>query len=115
MLAADAALQVVACAASLVNGHLHEPANTDAVDRFERIGREDLLLHVPLQELAFRVVPAEAEGGLRQVVRAEEKNWAYSAISAAVRAARGSSIIVPNINGMSTPCSATIFLASASS
>ena len=44
-----------------------------------------------------------------------EKNSAYSAISSAVRAARGISIIVPNLYAISRPCSSMTALASASS
>jgi len=45
---------------------------------------------------SVHVVPGEAEGGLVRSLVPKEKNSAAAAISSAVRAARGISIIVPN-------------------
>jgi hypothetical protein len=45
---------------------------------------------------ACRIVAADAEGGLRQVVGAEREEFRASAISSALRQARGSSIMVPH-------------------
>ena len=44
---------------------------------------------------SIRIAPGEAEGGLVRSLAPKEKNSAAVAISSAVRAARGISIIVP--------------------
>ena len=64
------------------------------IEADERIARIDALLDIGRQE-ARGVVAADAERGLRQVVGAEREELAASAISPAISAARGSSIIVP--------------------
>jgi hypothetical protein len=61
----------------------------------EGVGGEDFLLDVVRQEACAHVVARDAEGGLREVVGAEREELGASAISSAVTAARGSSIMVP--------------------
>ena len=73
MFAADAELEglllVLRDRAALLAGHLDEAADADGVDRLERVLLEHALLEVRRQEAAD-VVAAEAEGHLREVVRA---------------------------------------------
>ena len=70
LLAADPQLDVGAGLAAQLTGHLHQAAHADLVQTGERVGLIDLPVIVAGQELA-RVVAAEAEGHLGQVVGAE--------------------------------------------
>ena len=70
LLAADAQLDVRAGLTSQLRGHLDEAADAGLIQLGERIGLIDLAVIVGSEELA-RVVTAEAEGHLRQVVGAE--------------------------------------------
>ena len=72
-----------------------QAADAVGVDRLERRHAEDAQLDVPAEERALHVVPGEAPGHLRQVVRAEGEELGASAISPAISAARGTSIMVP--------------------
>ena len=76
------------------DGHLHQLAHALLVQRLEGVVGEDPLLHV-----AGRKLPASSrESPMVVWVRSlvpKEKNSASSAISSAVSAARGSSIMVP--------------------
>jgi hypothetical protein len=94
MLAADAELDVRARRPAPLGRDLDQLADALDVEADERIAREDALVDVGRQE-APGVVAADAEGGLRQVVGAEGEELAPPAISPALSAARGSSIIVP--------------------
>src|SRR5690242_14129627 len=70
MLAADAELQVVARLASAVGRDANHLSDTLAVERDERVDREDALRGVSAEE-ARRIVARDAEGGLREIVGAE--------------------------------------------
>ena len=90
-------LDVGAGGAALVDRDLHQ-AGDGVVERLERVDREDAVLDVLEQEAALGVVAAVAERHLGQVVGAEaEEARRGAAISSAVRAPRGTSIIVPNL------------------
>ena len=82
--------------AALVDRDLHQPGDR-VVERLERVERQDLVLDVLEQEAALGVVAAVAERHLGQVVRAEAEEVGLAAISSAVSAPRGTSIIVPNL------------------
>ena len=88
------------CAA--LGGHLDERADALLVERDERVLRQDARLDVRGQELPG-VVAREAHRGLRESFVPKEKNSAGRASSPARSAARGSSIIVPNVNGTRLP------------
>ena len=94
MLAADAELQVVARLAAALAADLDQLADALDVERGEGIVLEDAALLVLLQERR-RVVAAEAEGRLRQVVGAEGEELRRLGDLAGAQAARGSSIMVP--------------------
>jgi len=94
MLAADAEMDIGPGFASLGRGHLHQLSDARLIEGGEGVLLEDARLHVGREELVD-VVAADAVGGLRQVVGAEAEELASSAIWSAVRAARGSSIMVP--------------------
>ena len=70
LLAADAELDVRAGLTAQLARHLDQTAHAGLIELGERIGLVDLAVIVGREELA-RVVAAEAEGHLRQVVRAE--------------------------------------------
>ena len=70
LLAADAQLDVRAGLAAQLAGHLHQTAHAHLVQTGEGIGLVDLPVIVAGQELA-RIVAAEAEGHLGQIVGAE--------------------------------------------
>ena len=70
MLAADAQADVGAGLPAQLHGHGHQLAHAGLVQMGEGIGLVDLGVVVVVQELA-RVIPAEAEGHLGQVVGAE--------------------------------------------
>ena len=98
MLAADAHFQVGAGLAAIVDRHLHQAANAIAVDGLEGILGQDALRHVGDQEVALGVIAGVAEGHLGQVVGAEGEELGQTRQSQpAVTAARGISIIVPNL------------------
>src|SRR5580704_19406494 len=67
MLAANAELEVFPRPPSALGCDAHEFADAVAVDRHERIDGKDALVAVRAEE-ACRVVAADAEGGLRQIV-----------------------------------------------
>mgnify|MGYP006983815582 CR=1 FL=1 len=70
MLAADTQMQVGVHAAAQLAGHIHQLADALLIQLGEGIVLVDLLVVVGAEELA-RVVAREAEGHLREVVRAE--------------------------------------------
>ena len=94
--AADAAFEVFACAAAFEYRLADQLSHAVAVEDLERVVLQNAFLQVDRQELGD-VVAREAERHLRQVVGANEKNSATSAIWWAVTAARGTSIIVPTM------------------
>ena len=71
VLAADADLQARSRGAARLGGDPHQLSDALAVEDLERVLRQDLAVDVLQQELALRVVAAEAVGHLGQVVRAE--------------------------------------------
>ncbi len=80
---------------ALINADLHQLSYARRIDGGKRIGLQNLQRLVWWNERA-RIVAAQFQTGLSQVVRAErEELWALSAISSAVNAPRGTSIIVP--------------------
>src|SRR6266540_2379764 len=74
MLAADADLERRPRPAAALHSHANELAHAVDIDRREWISFENLPLLVDLQELAG-IVAREAEGQLRQVVRAEGEEF----------------------------------------
>src|SRR6187455_1336838 len=70
MLAADAELEVATGGTAALGGDADEFADAFAVERHERIGRQDAFGGIDAEE-ARGVVAADAESGLRQVVGAE--------------------------------------------
>jgi hypothetical protein len=66
-----------------------------AVNYLEWIFRKNTLFNVFNQERTFCIITAITKGHLRQIICSERENSATSAISPAVTAARGISIIVP--------------------
>ena len=76
VLAADAEFDVWSNSLGLFDGDLHELANAALVDAVEWIAGQDLLLDVWLEELV-RVVSAEAEGHLGQVVRSKAEELGF--------------------------------------
>mgnify|MGYP006928869583 CR=1 FL=1 len=96
VLAADTKLDVRAGGLTELASHLNELAYANLVELCERIVLVDLLIIVSAEELAC-VVTAEAEGHLSKVVVPKEKYSASFAISSAVRAALGISIMVPTL------------------
>src|SRR3954470_10651277 len=72
VLAADADLEVLADLAAALDADPHQRADAVAVDRDERIAGQDAARGVDAEERR-RVVAADAEGGLGQVVGAERE------------------------------------------
>ena len=74
MLSADSALEAWSRLSTFFDRHLHQSANAGLVNAFEWVDSKDLLLHIALEELPFRIVSAVAESHLREVVgsKAEE-------------------------------------------
>src|SRR5579883_219369 len=70
MLAADADLELVAHGTPALDTDANELADAFAIDRHEWIRRQDATRHVRAEE-ARRVVAADAEGRLRQIIGAE--------------------------------------------
>src|SRR2546425_1048 len=75
MFAADPDLEVPPDFAALLDAHPHELADPVAVDRLERVVREDALLDVVQEELRLRVVAAVPHRRLGQVVRPEREEF----------------------------------------
>ena len=71
MLTADTHFQFGAGLAAFINSHLHQPANTFAVDGLEGILGQDAFFDVFHQEVALGIIAAVAEGHLGQVIGAE--------------------------------------------
>jgi hypothetical protein len=94
MLATDAELDVRAGLAATLGGKLDQLADAFDIEADERIARVDALVHVGLRKRAAssRLTPRVV--CVRSLVP-NEKNVPSSAISPAISAARGSSIIVP--------------------
>lgn len=76
VLAADAAMQVGTGASAEFDSHLHQFADADLVELGKRVELVDLVLVIRRQELA-RIVTGEAEGHLREVVRAEAEELRF--------------------------------------
>ncbi len=72
MLAADAELELASRRPAALGGKPDQFADAVAVERHERIGRDDALRLVDAEK-ARRVVAADAVGGLRQIVGAERE------------------------------------------
>src|SRR5262249_42318013 len=72
VLAADADLEVIARRAAALDADPHQLADAFTIDRDERIGREDAALRIGAQE-ARRIVTADAERRLRQIVGTERE------------------------------------------
>ena len=70
MFAADTELDVGASALAAFDRDFHQAADSRLVKRLERVGRENVLFLVVVDEAAV-VVAADAEAGLREVVRSE--------------------------------------------
>src|SRR3989442_9239749 len=71
VLTADPDLEVRTDLPALLHAHPHELPDALAVQRLERVKRQDASFHEIEEELAFRVVPAISERGLREIVRPE--------------------------------------------
>src|SRR5579884_1173302 len=78
VLAADADLEVGPGAPPALDAEPHELAHPRAVERLERVARQDLLLDVRTQELGLGIVAREAEDGLREVVGPEAEELRQS-------------------------------------
>ena len=94
MLAADAQTQIGTGLAAVVGSHLDQLANADLIQMLERIALVDLVLVVCAQELGGIITLKPKVIWVRSLVP-KLKNSASLAISPAVRAARGISIMVP--------------------
>lgn len=94
MLSADADFEIGPGFAAAFRGHPDQLADSFAVEHRKWVLFEDTFLQVRGQHLVD-VIAGKTESGLREIVGAEEKNWASFAISSATNAARGNSIIVP--------------------
>src|SRR5438309_734498 len=75
MLAADAELDVGAGLPPEPDGHVHQTPNAPGVQHLERVLGQDLLVHIPEEELALGVIAAEPVDQLRQVVAAEGEEF----------------------------------------
>src|SRR5207249_6031354 len=75
MFAADPDLEIPPDLATLLHAHPHELADAGAVDRLERIVREDALLDVVQEELRLRVIPAVPHRRLGEVIRPEREEF----------------------------------------
>jgi hypothetical protein len=84
-------------AAAFFHRHVDQLPHAVPIQGGKGIGRQDAGFHVFDEKAGFGVVTGDAEGGLGQVVGAEGKEFGVPAIWSAVRAARGSSIMVPNL------------------
>src|SRR5262249_42674801 len=73
VLAPDGELGAVLRLPAALDRDPHELADSIAVERLERVAREDLVLEVVREELALGVVAREAERRLREVVGAERE------------------------------------------
>ena len=103
MLAANAANQVGVALMAKLDAGLHQLGNA-GIDGRERVVGKQVLREVLGHELRLNVIAAEAERRLSEIVGAEgEEVGLLVAISSAVTAARGSSIIVPTGMSSSTP------------
>ena len=70
MLAANPELEVRPRLASATDADAHELADAIAIDRHERITRQDRARQIGAEK-AGSVVAADSEGGLRQIIGAE--------------------------------------------
>ena len=70
MLAADAEFQTFACLPPSFRRNRDELAHALLIERDERIGRDHFLFEILVDE-ARRVIAADAEGRLREIVGAE--------------------------------------------
>ena len=73
MLAADADLDVRLLGPGLLDGDIHQLANAELVERFERVRNQDVVLDIERQELVLGVFTREREAGLGQVVGTERE------------------------------------------
>ncbi len=105
MLAADTNMQLRINRLTKFDSHLHQFADTCLIQLGEWIVLEDLGVIVSVQELAC-IITGEAEGHLSQVVGTEAEEVRLLAISSAVRAALGISIMVPTSYFRSMPAAA---------
>ena len=71
MFTADADQQIRFGGTAGFHGHSHQLAHSPTVQDNERIFLENLAFQIGLHEFAFRIVPAETERGLGQIVGAE--------------------------------------------
>ena len=94
MFAADAEFEILAHLAAAFGGNTNQFADAVAIDRNERIARQDALGRVDVEKAAAssRLMPNAV--WVKSLVP-NEKNSAVCAISPANSAARGSSIMVP--------------------
>ena len=98
MLAADAQLQVRPGLAAVLDRHFHQLPHALDVQHLERVVLQDAGLVVGRQEFVFRVLAAERERGLGQVVGAEGEELGVLAMRPARRQARTTSSMEPNLN-----------------
>ena len=96
VLAADADLQVGAGLAALLHAQANQLADAPGVEGLEGIGRDEPALDIAWQE-AGRVTRLRPKVVWVRSLEPKEKNSASVAISPAVSAARGSSIMVPTV------------------
>ena len=94
VLAADAQDQIRAGLTAQLSCHFHQFTYAGLIQSGKWVGFIDLMLIIVIQEFAG-VITAKPKGHLGQIVVPKLKNSASLAISSAVSAARGISIIVP--------------------
>jgi hypothetical protein len=102
MLAAYADLEPRLRLTAIPYGPLDQLAHALGIEHLEGIVGQQPQIDVLRQEAA-RIVAAEAEGGLREIVGAEREEVGLLGDLVAVSAARGSSIMVPMRYGTRSP------------
>ncbi len=102
MLAADAELDALPGGPSFFAGDLNQLADAGLIKGNERVILQETALHVERQEFPG-VIPGQPKGGLGQIVGTEGEELSFPGDLVAVRAARGSSIMVPMRYSIFTP------------
>ena len=94
MLAADAQLDVGAGLAAKIGSHLHQLANAVLIEPGKRIGLIDLRIIISIKELTCVITRDPNAICVKSFVPKQKKSASF-AMSSAVRAALGISIMVP--------------------
>ena len=98
MFAADADLQIRPVLAAAFDRHFHQLPHALDVQHLERVVLQDAGLVVGRQEFVLRILAAERERCLSQVVGAEREKLRVLAMRPARRQARTTSSMEPNLN-----------------